>query len=407
MGTPTIYRTKDGKWFHHSSSAKATKLRWYVPDGDELKEQRVDHSNSDDKRECDRLLESSSRFTFQQIAALVEDVLSIDVAESANAHSTGLTGLPISRTDDWRAIFQRLTELDSAGQLDGGGHLATHQLVARQHRQDLDLIPQTCLRRFYEVLRMLNSAEIGERIADYLGSQSRSDRLQTMFSESMQHFAHYQNVSEGFRPERKYHSVDKYLRDSTQFAKCLQARLRSTQGTLHSLECDTGSSVSFSFVDYEISPFRTTGHGMFENRKVGSSGGGGVDLLLREEATGIPIIGEIKAATDRDLFLAFIQSLVYAVELATLNQRERLAKVYPSAFGDTDSATQVGIYLIYEDTCDPRLLTETRRLADDLMAKADSPVGRTVRCVRFVETGSDGAGDFAFRCFHTSKAVES
>jgi hypothetical protein len=69
-------------------------------------------------------------------------------------------------------------------------------------------------------------------------------------------------------------------------------------------------------VDYEISPFRTTGHAAFEDGKVATSGGGGLDVLLCDRAARL-VIGEVKAPTDRSLFFAFIQALTYAIELTS------------------------------------------------------------------------------------------
>jgi hypothetical protein len=142
---------------------------------------------------------------------------------------------------------------------------------------------------------------------------------------------------------------------------------------------------AFRVVDYEVSLFRTTGGATFEDGKAGtSSGSGGMDLLLQDSESRIPIVGEIKASTDRDLFLALIQALTYATELTTPNQLIRLVGHYaPFNFQTRDR--QCDIFLIYDRFgVPPKLVQETQMLATQLLAVQTSPVARRVRRIAVV-----------------------
>ncbi|WP_237607753.1 hypothetical protein, partial [Roseimaritima sediminicola] len=73
-------------------------------------------------------------------------------------------------------------------------------------------------------------------------------------------------------------------------------------------------------------------------------------LLAAKREGQIPAIGEIKA--DSEVVgptFALIQSLMYASQIATPNQFERLAKQYPNDFGHlTKNAPTVEIIVILE-----------------------------------------------------------
>jgi hypothetical protein len=128
------------------------------------------------------------------------------------------------------------------------------------------------------------------------------------------------------------------------------------------------------FVDDEISPFRTTGGASFEDTATGTSGGGGVDLLLGDR-DGSLLIGEIKAPGDSTLFLALIQSLTYALELTTASQMLRLKTCYPNAYAglqshDEGQGCRCDILLIYREGDNPKLLDQSPALARQLLKRS-------------------------------------
>lgn len=148
-------------------------------------------------------------------------------------------------------------------------------------------------------------------------------------------------------------------------------------------------AVQVKAVDYEISPFRTTRNARFENGVESASGGGGIDLLLKDCSTGVPIVGEIKADTDRDLFLAMIQALTYTVELATEPQVERIKRAYPE-FSDLGNKCRFDIFLICEAGQEHGLTTQTKSLVKCLLNNPEGPVAQIVRRVCIVEASLDG-----------------
>jgi hypothetical protein len=140
------------------------------------------------------------------------------------------------------------------------------------------------------------------------------------------------------------------------------------------------------FVDYEISPYRTTNNAMMEDGRAGVSGSGGLDLLLVDQSGGasVPIIGEIKAKTDRNLFFALIQSLTYAVELTSRSQIERLGNIYRNCFNNLPDNSKVDIYLLFqEEPENVSLYDETVEFIEQLFDNGGE-ICNFLRCVKFV-----------------------
>lgn len=82
--------------------------------------------------------------------------------------------------------------------------------------------------------------------------------------------------------------------------------------------------LEFRYVEREIIPTRT-------KPQLGFTGGEGkhvrVDLLLANAATGRPIVGELKIASDKDPYTGLVQALAGAAQLVSPNQRARLSKL--------------------------------------------------------------------------------
>ena len=111
---------------------------------------------------------------------------------------------------------------------------------------------------------------------------------------------------------------------------------------------------------------------------------------------GIPVVGEIKAKTDVDMFTALVQALVYAVELSSSSQRNRLIHAYPKF-----RKTGLKIFLIYEeagDDKDNRLRISTKDIAVDLLKDSECKDFITQIALIKCKRGDDGEPHFDLDC---------
>ncbi len=243
----------------------------------------------------------------------------------------------------------------------------------RNHPDIARLIPVTELRHFYRTLRRFGSKAFHRQAA--MECKRRPDQLAEMVLSSYRHFAIYDNQNEGFH-DRPPGAVTRLRKASRQLANIFVNRVATNSVTV-----DSAPHLNFSFVDFEISPIRTT-RSEFETGASGRGGRGGVDLLLANRDDQLPIVGEVKADTDRNPFLGLIQSLTYAVELSTAPQRDRLARHYPGRFTLIETGPWVDIYLFLlrypADDDSQRFLTLTDQIAERIVS-ADSPVASIVR----------------------------
>lgn len=328
------------------------------------------------------LLESNPTFNFGELSSFLPSDISLKIKCSEDAQ--------------WSRIFEHLKMLNDEGET-----FSTNIPVVDKESSDRVPVPQTSLRRFYESLLLLRTKKLRKSTANYLskepGKVNRIGKVSKMIDQSIDHVARYINENEGFHPNREpEHAIDSFLDNREKFAKCLQARLRAGR-ELHSSEV-------VGFIDYEINPLRTTNHAVNDDGRVGTSGYGGLDLLLvnQIEKQPILIVGEVKAKTDTDLFLAFIQSLVYAIELGTENQFERLRSQsdYKSKLQGLDRATGLDIYLIFETHPDDvELYFQTRRFCE-LLLQYGNLVKKVVRKVKFVEATLEEDGSVTFLTHH-------
>ena len=365
----SICKLASGVWVHASVGENTAHLR-NRSDGE--RDQEFDLRNDARNAEFESILVQARRFTVAQVRAFLEESDSRQIELGT-----------VQDRDQWLEAFEILGQLAADGydfNINDGAIPPGGQY----------LIPQTSLRRFYETLRNLfTGIEITTQMVNFLNDLGRSRNLSTLFDDSVRHFGRYENLAEGFHA-RANHLIDGYIREPGNFARCLQARLRSFPNGPMILEASDGTNVGY--VDYEISPYRTTGRAAMEDGRVGVFGVGGMDLLLVDNSGDkpIPIIGEIKAATDRDLFLALIQSLVYAIEIGSTSQLRRLQQFYPT-FENLAENSQVDIYLLFEgDTNDVNLFTESLQLVGQLFTY-NGEFCKLVRSVKFikVELGED------------------
>jgi hypothetical protein len=167
-----------------------------------------------------------------------------------------------------------------------------------------------------------------------------------MFGESAKHFALYDNRQEAFHQRNRNQnpaSLPRYAQ-SKDPAKRFVSLVASN---LFRFNSSGRSSLEFEYVDYEFCPGRTT----YSQNETGSYGPkqDRFDLLLVNRDDRLPIVGEVKAATDRSPFLALIQGLTYVVTTTTAWQRERLENSYPQKLKWPQNGPWTDLYIFVID----------------------------------------------------------
>lgn len=370
-----LYRLSKGNtaaWVHFSQGRKKTILRWIQLD-DHVSQ--FDNNADKDQKELAALLTDAVHYSFSDIAARIADVLPFDP-----------THVSYTDRDELLQIVERLEELVQPPRVSA---------ATTRHVASTIVVPQTRLRRFYETLRLFPDLSVHTSVCNALLRGENIDKLQVLFKEALLHLNQYDNREQSFHSREPKEWL--HIRDQeTGFAKCLVARLRPCNGQW----CDAAykdTSLKFRAVDYEVSPLRTAGHARLESGKPAMrSGAGGMDLLLQHE-DGTPIIGEIKAPTDTNPFVALVQSLTYASELLTPLQCKRLKHVYPSlcAGGRCD------IYVISAHNDKERnLLCETKKIAHALLESKESVIAKSVRRIAFLTAELKDNASVTCRCTH-------
>lgn len=390
-----LYRVRgDGltpRWIHYSRRGATVVLRRLDPmDIGTPAWIEATYRLPGDQTKLEVALQGDGPFSLAEIAARTEDA--IDVSADR---------LRIEAVDGWRRVFARL---DEPGVLDAHAAGGSTTLAPSPGKES-PRIPQTRLRRFYQTLRELTTYELQANIANYFieAGTDRSTKRQVLFEESVAHFSRYDNTLDCFRPARTPQWCDRYRDRQEAFARCLAARLGAA--AWHSL--GGVLPIEIQAVDYEISPFRTTGRASFEDGTVGTSGGGGLDLLLRDRE-GAVWVAEVKAPGDSTVFMALIQALTYAVELTTGAQARRLKRCYPEAFANLASdanGCRCNVLLIYERGDAPKLLEQARTLAQLLMNPSNSAVARKLYRIAIASVSLDG-DRVDFKCEFSTDSSE-
>ncbi len=225
--------------------------------------------------------------------------------------------------------------------------------------------------------------------------------LAQMFRRSVQDFADYENEAVAFEA-RKGTAGAASITESEKFAR--QVASCAARGRL----TFAGLTSPLRYVAHEISPRRTPrGKRPIElegqqddftdaerpRRGSNWSGAGGVDLLLTDGTAAV--VGEIKAKTDLSLSFAVMQSLMYAAELVTPPQLQRLASHYESLqFLDTRRVRgpQVEIAILFAPG-GGKDLDIARALATELMR--EDVMRAHIRDIRFFE-GAMGDDEVTF-----------
>lgn len=253
------------------------------------------------------------------------------------------------------------------------------------------MIPLTALRHFYELLRRFPSFAF--RLQAARECVRRPEQLQELVQASSDHFAHYENAEEPFHFRSQGElTADRFADDS--IASHL---LRNVIAGACSVP--EAPLLDFDYVDYEVSPIRTTGS-QFENGITGRrSGTGGIDLLMANRSDRLPIVAEVKVETDTDPFFGLIQALLYTVEMTSPSQMARIARFYGNHFTIPEDGPLVDVYLMLVTYPDDEKHAESLQLTDQLagfLLTDGTPVARLVRRLVCLETSSVDKGTVAF-----------
>lgn len=229
-----------------------------------------------------------------------------------------------------------------------------------------DPVPRTRLRHFYELVRTFGDHAVCEALLS-ASLRRTGDQLGALFIESVAHFQIYDNIDDDFGDRGR---ARKDWPDRDDFASSLVREIATRK------EWAGDPALAFDYVSREVSPLRTRESHFDDLRPARSSGAGGMDLLLRAKDGGLPIIGEVKAQNDTNLFVALVQSLTYACELVTQAQRTRLARHdygFSPTWAQASSGPFVDIYIFFEEGTDEGIRRGTRKLAAYLLQQPSSP----------------------------------
>lgn len=264
------------------------------------------------------------------------------------------------------------------------GTVRVHNQAMRKQPRLQRLIPVTALRHLYQLLRDFPKEKFQLKVCEEICR--RPNQLIKLVAKSRDHFALYDNHGEAFHNRGAEGQLTPNRQNNFDLANRVVQQLALNERP--EINVVDAPQYGFQYVDYDISPWRTT-RSEFENGKSGSSSGaGGIDLLLCDPSDRTPIIGEIKADTDVNPFLGLIQSLMYAVELSTPAQRVRLNRHYPERFAECGTEAGIDIYLILlrypQDEISQEFLRLTSQLSASLMA--DNTVAGMIRRIVALES---------------------
>lgn len=240
-------------------------------------------------------------------------------------------------------------------------------------------IPETSFRNLYRLLRDFPSTNYHFETAREF--ERVPVKLDEMFSRSFEHFSRYDNSKEYFHERGAYGTPTEARRKSKTIADQFAVALFDRSSSGIGLE-----TLPFGYVDYNVSPFRTTGEAIFDSGiSATKSGRGGADLLLVSQDQ-TPIIGEVKAVDDATLILALIQALTYAIEFSTEKQRIRLQNSYPDRFIFPENGPFIDVQIIQVnpvvDVSNEKLKVVVQSLSRQLMSQKFIPtIIRRIGCL--------------------------
>lgn len=237
-------------------------------------------------------------------------------------------------------------------------------------------IPATFLRSVYGSMRLFCSLKTQLAMARDLQRGRNCQYLAEWFDASVRHFSQYTNDRDNFVPQIPPRRPLPPVAEITALygTTALTAIADNGQGCV----VEGAPGLSFRYVDREIVPARTTGGALYENGEPATAGKR-LDWLLANLRDKTPILAEVKIGDDRNPFYALIQLLMYAAELVTLSQRQRLNRCYPDKFAmpdgvDGEDGRRVDLYIVLADyngasAVRASLLDEVQGICEQLSAQ--------------------------------------
>jgi hypothetical protein len=245
------------------------------------------------------------------------------------------------------------------------------------------LLP-TQLRGYYDALHALKEEE-QTTLAELHAKDP--ERLIARFDHSVKTAAGYRKIDEPFHGDRS----EKWKEEAGEPVTSTTTFVANLAAAGHHEVVDF-PELDFDFVDREIFPLRST--------TIPVNGRGArrsIDLLLRN-GDGLPVVGELKVAGDSPTYYALVQALMYAAELSSESQLQRLADHYD--FVVPDGQAVISIYLIAYAAPErgkyrERSFDATKTIVERLMV--DQRVTSVVRHIAYLKSSSDADGRLVFR----------
>lgn len=179
-------------------------------------------------------------------------------------------------------------------------------------------IPWTAIAARYQLLEKQHAPRLRQLASDLADPEP----LIADFAASVAAFARARNIDERFYNPRTESLPDPESVHDLANGRAVLAKVAEAE------TCQVDSGRTYRCVDYELVPTRKTpGTVKFDNGKTWQSAIS-LDVLLATEH-GAPVVGEVKARTDKDPYFALVQSLAHAAHLGTPFQLQRLKKCYP------------------------------------------------------------------------------
>lgn len=196
-------------------------------------------------------------------------------------------------------------------------------------------IPLTEMVGLYRDLKRLSQKD---RLAWGRSTLKRPGSLAKTFARSVDQFESFDNR------EEKFHDRKRKPRAKTPSGITGTPSLAALLSHQGSIDVPGNRALAFDYVDRELVAARTTGGARFTD---GGSAATALRLdLLLKSTDGVPVIGEVKIATDKDPVFALVQLLTLAAHLATPNQRQRLINSYgKNGLKSHRAAAAIDLYL--------------------------------------------------------------
>lgn len=266
-------------------------------------------------------------------------------------------------------------------------------------RSEKPVVRVPALRHIYTFLRKVGGekkfdAALAERM------RVHSEIIDEMFRASVTIMRDYNNEKLGFHDG----GFTPELSPKEDFAKDLVQALLKDRITYEGFDVAPAK-----FFCREINPLRIRGAVLDTGVNARKTGRGGIDVLGCARDSCVPVIGEVKARTDRDGVFALFQALMYASELATESQYRRLKKAYPDSLGGlASSPIQMDIWLIVEESDRSQRLEDVKAIAKSLMRLEGGEIRTIVRNIDLYHArpmGGSPAGFILKRIFTASSTA--